>query len=84
MKKLIILTILIALTSCVEPKPDSIAIRVQPLPEYFIYTNDGRAVAHIVEIDSCEYLILDNSTDMTRGIAHKGNCKYCEQRKHEN
>ena len=27
------------------------------------------------EVDSCEYITLGH------GIAHKGNCKYCEQRR---
>lgn len=33
----------------------------------------------VIEVDSCEYLVA------TRGyqgyMAHKGNCKYCEQRR---
>jgi hypothetical protein len=33
----------------------------------------------IIEVDSCEYLV---ATRAYRGyMAHKGNCKYCEQRR---
>jgi outer membrane biogenesis lipoprotein LolB len=39
---------------------------------------DGTAF-DVIEVDSCEYLVT------TRGyqgyMAHKGNCKYCEQRR---
>jgi hypothetical protein len=36
----------------------------------------------VLEFDSCEYVVI--SVDGYRfGIAHKGNCKYCEQRRKE-
>ena len=31
--------------------------------------------SHVVVIDSCEYISYGH------GLAHKGNCKYCEERK---
>lgn len=39
-------------------------------------------IVRIVEIDRCEYLV----TDYDRGysLAHKGNCKFCEERMNEN
>ena len=33
----------------------------------------------VIEVDSCEYLI--GSAVYKGYMAHKGNCKYCEQRK---
>ena len=35
----------------------------------------------VVVIDSCEYLIAN--AGYKGYMAHKGNCKYCEQRKHQ-
>jgi len=39
----------------------------------------GGTTFDVIEVDSCEYLVA------TRGyqgyMAHKGNCKYCEQRR---
>lgn len=35
----------------------------------------------VIEVDSCEYLI---TTFSYQGyMAHKGNCKYCEQRRYQ-
>jgi len=31
----------------------------------------------ILEVDSCEYLMVSNDT---RSLTHKGNCKYCKER----
>ncbi len=33
----------------------------------------------IIEIDSCEYVVYH--VHYAGGITHKGNCKYCEERK---
>lgn len=39
----------------------------------------------IVEIDSCEYILVTSQTygiaTYVKSIAHKGNCKYCEERR---
>ena len=32
---------------------------------------------HLVIIDSCEYIVYGN------GLAHKGNCKFCNERKNQ-
>ena len=38
----------------------------------------------VIEIDSCEYIVLHNMPSRgVVGFAHKGNCKYCEARKHD-
>lgn len=37
--------------------------------------------AKVLEFDSCEYVVLHIGYGI--GLAHKGNCKYCEQRRKE-
>ena len=39
----------------------------------------GNTLFDVIEIDSCEYLI--GSVGYKGYMAHKGNCKYCEQRR---
>lgn len=37
----------------------------------------------VIEIDSCEYIMVQSRTYygyITTSIAHKGNCKYCKER----
>ena len=31
----------------------------------------------ILEVDSCEYIMISNNS---RSLTHKGNCKYCKER----
>lgn len=37
----------------------------------------------VIEIDSCEYILIQSwgKYDYVKSIAHKGNCKYCEERR---
>lgn len=39
----------------------------------------------VVEIDSCEYILIQSNTygidAYIKSIAHKGNCKYCKERR---
>lgn len=37
----------------------------------------------VIEIDSCEYILIQSwaKYNYTKSIAHKGNCKYCEERR---
>lgn len=37
----------------------------------------------VIEIDSCEYVLVQSwgKYDYVKSIAHKGNCKYCEERR---
>lgn len=38
----------------------------------------------VIEIDSCEYILIISQLRgwrKTSNIAHKGNCKYCEERR---
>lgn len=47
--------------------------------------NDEQVLEYdVIEIDSCEYIMVQSETYALTSIAHKGNCKYCqERRKHE-
>ena len=42
--------------------------------EPFDYVKDG--FVEIIEVDGCEYVYIPSG-----GIAHKGNCKYCIERR---
>lgn len=38
----------------------------------------------VIEIDSCEYVLVESDTYgfyKVASIVHKGNCKYCEERR---
>lgn len=38
----------------------------------------------VIEIDSCEYIMVQSETyawKIVTSIAHKGNCKYCKERR---
>lgn len=39
----------------------------------------------VIEIDSCEYILVTSQTygisTYVKSIVHKGNCKYCEERR---
>lgn len=41
----------------------------------------GKLEEHIVVIDSCEYLVNGFSSANNYSITHKGNCKYCRERR---
>lgn len=79
MKKLFVIFFL-CLTSCVSRKEHSIELTVPDSPEWYINDHSGYSIARIIVIDNCEYIIIDESTAYTRGITHKGNCKYCQER----
>lgn len=40
----------------------------------YVAGGSGSGAIHVVEYDNCEYVLYN------RGIAHKGNCKYCAER----
>lgn len=79
--KLIYLFILIIFASC-ENSPQGRSIdEIYPIVDK-VQTISGSGIKKIrlYEIDSCEYVgyIDDYYTDF---LTHKGNCKFCEQRK---
>ena len=67
MKKLLIIAAVMMLTACNTTRKGRTTENV-----------DGSAFDVIV-VDSCEYLIGD--CGYSGYMAHKGNCKYCEQRR---
>lgn len=77
MKKMIFAFLVFILTGCTPPQefPNEIintttnSTSVSTLPHYR---------TKVVVLDGCEYLMYDN-----RMIVHKGNCKFCEQRREE-
>ena len=68
MKKLLIALSVILLTTLVGCKEDKSTL----LP---VEVNVNTAKAHTVIIDSCEYI------KWNYGFTHKGNCKFCEERR---
>lgn len=66
------LLILSLLAGCTEPDGQEREIKVRSHEAFF-------SSYEIVKIDSCEYLEL--VTGDRYALTHKGNCKYCEQRK---
>ena len=69
MKKLLIIAAVMVFTACNTTRKGRTTANV-----------DGSAFDVIV-VDSCEYLIGD--CGYSGYMAHKGNCKYCEQRMKE-
>ena len=59
--------ILASLVSCKETRKTRTINRI------------GNTCFDVIEIDSCEYVIC--SVGYKGYMAHKGNCKYCEQRR---
>jgi hypothetical protein len=79
MKKILLL-FLIIITSCdcnCPPSPSQEGTisqennSVKKLEDYAWFIQE-------LEYDSCEYILVN------KGITHKGNCKYCEERKKKN
>ena len=85
MKKILILSILFAISfvSCSDTS-HNIETQKHENHETGEVTYVARDVTfHVVEIDSCEYLIGD-SYGGYHGygyLSHKGNCKYCAERR---
>lgn len=44
---------------------------------------DSVLAYEVVEIDSCEYILIQSNSYRIdiKSIVHKGNCKYCEERR---
>lgn len=72
MKKIIIVLCILAalITSCSYPDKNGNYSTTS-------YTSPLGINLYTAIIDSCEYIIYD------RGIAHKGNCKFCKERRKE-
>ena len=67
MKKLILLVLAFVMCGCVQKNEDgSLKLNTGVLTE-----------SHVVIIDSCEYISYNGGY----GLAHKGNCKFCAERR---
>lgn len=74
-----IMTTVLAISGCANE-----SLKVTDSQEKGIYLIDlpgviGSYEIRIVEIDGCEYLV--NPVHRGIGLAHKGNCKFCLERK---
>lgn len=67
MKKFLIIVAVLMLTACNLPTKTRTTKNI-----------DGTTF-DVIEVDSCEYLIAKSGYQGY--MAHKGNCKYCEQRR---
>lgn len=68
MKKYILLLFIISLTSCL---PTNYKTTKKPEPNKFGFS--------VIEFDSCEYIMA--SLGYRGFLAHKGNCKFCKERR---
>jgi len=68
--KLLTIGLLVLFVSCGKPFKTSTELQT---------SNGFFASLTIYEFDSCEYIVYKNG--YSGSIAHKGNCKYCEQRR---
>lgn len=66
-KAILIIIALLMLTACNETRKTK------------TIDNVSGTAFDVIEVDSCEYII--GSAGYKGYMAHKGNCKYCEQRK---
>ena len=70
MKKILLfVVILMVMCGCVFKEPSVRRVEVDTT-----YNGKLPTGMRVLVIDSCEYI------DHTGGLAHKGNCKYCEER----
>lgn len=87
MKKIFILSILFAMISCSKQLDTNVYHEVERTNDVYkvnvISISDYPTNLHVVEIDSCEYLI-GSRYETSKGfgyLSHKGNCKYCAERR---
>ncbi len=80
MKKILLLFLIIIATSC-DCNCPSQEETVSQKDNSVKKLEDCVWSAKVVEYDSCEYILIIGSDN---GITHKGNCKYCEERRKKN
>jgi len=76
MKLLTCTLVLLLLFSCARKTDFNKVENVKPSGSISIRESQTK----IAVIDNCEYIIYEDATSMAWG-SHKGNCKYCEERK---
>lgn len=74
---------LIALSSCNdEPEVTNQSTTTESVPnnQYVEFEYGDVDVYRIQEIDGCEYIVVNGSSQHEPALTHKGNCKYCLER----
>lgn len=81
------------LSACVPDesnKNNNTEKNVETAKTYTVTANNGEKF-EVIEIDGCEYVEKTNVSVTSHGysvytkeLSHKGNCKYCKQRKNNN
>ena len=81
MKKIFILSILFAMISCSEQLDTNVYHKVEKTNDVYKVYDDLNV--RVVIIDSCEYLIGHTCLGYNGYgyMSHKGNCKYCAERR---
>ena len=76
--------LILSFSACQPKNPHEQIIQCETLNDTVFKTKYCKF--YVIEIDGCEYLIGQTSGDgYSRGfMSHKGNCKYCEERKRKN
>lgn len=94
MKKILFLFTILLLVSCKEetvPQTVQVSSIQEPVVETikvaslgdFPYSSSLDEMI-VREIDGCEYVLMNSQTQSDATMCHKGNCKYCNQRRIEN
>ena len=67
----LLLALMFVLMSCEEKSPSK--------------TFENIATYDVMDIDSCEYIVYRSNAYRSTivGITHKGNCKFCEERRYK-
>ena len=87
MKKIFILSVLFAMVSCSEQPDTNIYHDAKSTDDVYKVVISSSSIPidlQVVVIDSCEYLIGHDLAASYRGygyLSHKGNCKYCAERR---
>ena len=68
---ILILATLFLITSCCDSRNDILKTK-NAEDDYYLYG--------IIVFDSCEYIKVENHSEIIKQIIHKGNCKYCAKR----
>ena len=77
-KKLLLIMMTGLLLSCVSRTEDTNSQEKRSFIKHYTVRDDETCVSgtfYVIEVDGCEYVAGTNS------LAHKGNCKFCEERR---
>lgn len=72
---------IVSVSCCAPPKTVDPEKTVSDKTSVREYKVGNFGMYEVVEIEGCEYVVYDGFE--AGGITHKGNCKYCEQKRKE-